>query len=343
MSSERDAPTQMHIHATEAPKVPVRRSGMNPHFVTRKTCPGCSSRGLRTIFSRPYAEARLRSALEQFYAEVGRLDYDALLGADYIVQACADCGLHFQRDVPDDFLLAELYEKWISPERAYARFHAHVSRTRELEITRQVSLSLALANPMAAPPQVLDYGCGWGEWSRAAKSLGAETWGTELSASRRAACERQGVKVVDDEELPPTAFDVINADQVFEHLPSPAKTLGFLATTLRPGGVIRIAVPNGWRISKKLNSFDRELQAPRLGGLNPIAPLEHLNCFTTTSLMRMAAQCGLMRLRPGWNELWRAFVWPPGLRARIKQVVLPFYLRSQWSTELWFVAAPVKP
>jgi SAM-dependent methyltransferase len=308
---------------------------MNAHFLTRRTCPGCGGPATRTVFSRPYAEPTFRAALEGFYAEVGRLDYSALLGAVYVLQQCRDCGLYFQRDVPDSVLLERLYEEWISPERAHARFHSQVSPARRLEIARQVSLSLALTFNSGSPPRVLDYGCGWGEWLQAAKTAGAETWGTELSATRRAACERDGIRIVREDQLPDAAFDVINADQVLEHLPSPSTTLAVLAAKLHPGGVVRIAVPNGWRIAKSLKSFDRELGAPRLGGLNPVAPLEHLNCFTTPSLLRMAANCGLTRTRPSWARLGQALVWPPGLQAKIKQAVRPFYLRSRWTTELW--------
>ena len=316
-----------------------RAPRMNAHFVTRACCPVCGAASAPTLLSRPYAEPRLRVALERFYAEVGRIDTAALLGADYVLQGCARCGLVYQRDVPDDFLLGKLYEEWISPTRAFERFHAQITPVRQAEIARDVAISLALVRRPADARRTLDYGCGWGEWGRATIAAGAETWGTELSASRRAACERDGIKVVADEALPDGHFDLINADQVFEHLPAPAATLALLTPKLRAGGVIRIAVPNGWRIARALAAFDRELQRPRLGGLNPVAPLEHLNCFTTRTLVALAATCGLVRCRPPWRVLRESRCWPPGLRAKVKQLVLPAYLRSRWSTQLWFTAS----
>lgn len=313
---------------------------MNPHFQTRRHCPACGRSDAATVFSRPYADAGLRAALEKFYAEVGGLEYAALLGADYVVQACAGCGLHFQRDVPDDFLLAKLYEEWISPERAFARFHARTPPARHLDIARDVFASLSLVRRPASPLRALDYGCGWGEWARMTKAFGAEAWGTELSAARRAACGRDGIAIADEADLPPASFDLINADQVFEHLPTPAATLALLATKLTPGGVLRIAVPNGWRIAAALRHFDREIVRPRLGALNAIAPLEHLNGFTTRSLVRMAGACGLVRLVPPRRILAGAAIRPPGLRGKLKQLVRPFYLRSPWSTQLWFTRTP---
>lgn len=309
---------------------------MNPHFITRQACPACCGGNTTAIFSRPYADAALRAALERFYAEVGRLDYEALLGADYVVHACADCGLYFQRDVPDDFLLGQLYEKWISPHRAYERFHARTPPGRHLEIARDVFTSLSLVRKRDGALRALDYGCGWGEWSRMTQAYGVESWGTELSATRRDACLRDGIRIVPESELPASGFDLINADQVFEHLPSPAAILQLLKHKLRAGGVIRLAVPNAWRIASHLKRFDRQLRRPRLGGLNAIAPLEHLNGFTTRSLVGMAADHGLKRLQPPWSALVAGFLFLPGLRTKLKAVARPFYLRSNLSTQLWF-------
>ena len=311
-----------------------------PHFTTRRNCPGCGSNHTYTLFARPYAEPALRRALETFYAEVGRLDYEALLGADYVVQACPGCSLVFQRDIPDDLLLEKLYAEWISSGKSFERFHAHVSEARQREMARKLALSLSLSESSDSRPQVLDYGCGWGEWGRAALAAGAECWGTELSHTRREACVRAGIRVVSETELPPNTFDVINADQVLEHLPAPAATLALLKAKLRPGGVIRFAVPNGWNVESALRRFDRELRRPRLGGLNPIAPLEHLNCFTARSLARLAESAGLIRVIPPRRMLLRSMLWLPGLRAKVKQLVLPVYLRSNWSTQMWFAHPP---
>jgi len=58
--------------------------------------------------------------------------------------------------------------------------------------------------------------------------------------------------------LPDADFDFINVDQVFEHLPYPRATLANLTTKLRAGGVVRISVPNGRRVLKKLRYFRKD-------------------------------------------------------------------------------------
>lgn len=305
-------------------------------FHSRSSCPACASRDLTEVFSREYADPRLRQALEGFYREVGGLEYEALLGQSYVLDRCRRCGILCQKHVPADRLLEELYERWIDPEKAFARHNATITPARRMQIAQGVALSLSLVKPTGGQIQALDYGCGWGEWAAMIAAFGAISWGTELSATRRAHCTALGIRMVDDTELPDARFDFINADQVFEHLPHPRKTLQLLTQKLSPHGVIRIAVPNGWRIERRLRRFDEELRKPRLGGLNPVAPLEHLNCFRTRSLVALAASCGLRRVRPPWHVLAATMHLPRGWRARLKAAAMPFYLRSSFSTQLFF-------
>ena len=308
---------------------------MIPAFNARSACPACGSAGADPRFARPYAEPRLRAALTAFYAQVGGLDYPALLGAEYALARCTDCGLLFQVEAPGDALLARLYEEWISPEKAFARHHRDLPPRHYLELAGEVCLAAALIRP-DSPRRALDYGCGWGEWARMTQACGFEAWGTELSPSRRQHAARAGIRVVADAELPDAAFGLINLDQVLEHLPAPRETLSLLVAKLHPGGVIRIAVPNGWRVSRALRSFDRELARPRLGRLNPVAPLEHLNCFTARPLLRLAGASGLRRVMPPWKILLQSAVLPPGGAASLKTLLRPFYLRSRSATQLFF-------
>ena len=308
---------------------------MNSRFNSRSVCPACGSVGFEPLFARPYAEPRLRAALTSFYAQVGSLDYSVLLDAGYALARCNDCGLIFQVHVPDNELLCRLYEVWISPALAFARFHRVVPPHRRDEIVSEVQIAARLAGP-DAPRRALDYGCGWGEWSRATQNLGYESWGAELSPTRRAHAAHAGVHVVTDAELPDRSFGLINIDQVLEHVPQPSETLRLLAAKLHPAGVLRLAVPNGLRVANALRHFDRELERPRLGRLNPVAPLEHLNCFTTRPLLRLANACGLHRVTPSWGVLMKRVILPPGFAAKLKTLARPLYLRSHLATQLYF-------
>ena len=303
-------------------------------FLSRRQCPACGADG-EPAFSRAYAEPVMRAGLTAFYATVGGLDYSLLEDATYHVASCPRCHTWFQSSIPSDALLGKLYEEWIDPEKARLRFHHNQPPEHFLGLAQEVRTALSLAGP-EAPRHALDYGCGWGEWSRLTQAFDQIAWGTELSPTRREHAIQQGVRVVTDAELPDEHFGLINIDQVLEHVPAPRACLGLLAAKLHPQGVLRVAVPPSFRVRRALRNFDRELVRPRLGGLNAIAPLEHLNAFTTAGLLQLGAACGLERIRPTWGNLLGSLVFPSGIKAKLKTLLRPLHLRSSFTTQLYF-------
>lgn len=312
------------------PNVP---NPMSEAFISRPLCPACGSAG-RASFQRPYNEPRFRSALEAFYAAVGKLDYAVLAGDTYSVSQCPGCKTWFQDLIPADSVLGKLYEQWIDPEKARLRFHHRQPPGHFLHLAQEVGVTVNLIGS-DAPREALDYGCGWAEWSKMVQAFGYTTWGTELSPTRREFARQQGVRVVGDHELPDDYFSLINIDQVLEHVPFPRECLALLARKLHPHGVLRVAVPHAGKVEAALGNFDREIGRPRLGAVNAIAPLEHLNAFTTQGLLHLAASCGLERVRPSWKSLYESVLVRHGVKATLKGWIRPAYLRSQMTTQLY--------
>lgn len=309
-------------------------------FLSRAHCPACGTLG-KEVFRRPYSDQAIRAALMDFYAQVGALDYASIVDAKYSVAACPGCRSYFQSEIPADPLLGRLYEEWIDPESARARFHENRAPFRSFLLAKEVLLSLSQLKP-GAPRTALDYGCGWGEWSVMTKGFGLESWGTELSPTRRDNAAGLGIRVVEEDNLPTSYFGLINLDQVLEHVPAPQECLQSLAKRLHPDGVLRLAVPTPWRVGRALKNFDREILRPSLGDLNAIAPLEHLNAFSQAGLLTLAASVGLQRIRPNWSDMIQATVFSPGVLSKIKAVLLPFYLRSRFTNQLYFRLKPAQ-
>ena len=311
---------------------------MPAHFVRRDFCPACHSSNVRTVFSRSYDEPHLRSVLQDFYGEPLRREYSMLDGATFALDHCGGCGLVFQKDVPDAVLLERLYTTWIDPDEARRAHERSDTATRRLDLVRTAYLSVSLIETEAGSRRALDFGSGWGEWAAAARAFADESCGVELSEERRHYCQARGIRMLREEELPADSFDLINLEQVLEHLPDPRRTLIVLAAALRPGGVIHIAVPNGRAMLTKLPRFDREIDKPLGGAMHAVAPLQHLNCFDFGSLTALAADCGLTRVRPSWDSLLRTAAFPgPPLRRAAKVMLRPAYQRSRLSTDLHFV------
>jgi 2-polyprenyl-3-methyl-5-hydroxy-6-metoxy-1,4-benzoquinol methylase len=99
---------------------------------------------------------------------------------------------------------------------------------------------------------VLDIGCGRGEFLKMMRDAGVKARGVELSAESVAVCRSEGLdaEVADMyaylAALPEGALDGIFCSQVVEHLPAERlpELIRLCASRLAPGGVIAIETPN---------------------------------------------------------------------------------------------------
>jgi len=248
-----------------------------------------------------YSEPRMAAFIREFYA--GRVPPDALRGEVYRVVACEQCEFLFQDPVLDDGGMQLLYEHWIDAARSLRKKQAAAHTLASRYAGQLRSLAALMPGPPAAR-RLLEFGMGWGYWCRAAREFGFEVSGYELSSRRREYAREMGIDVID--ELPPPGehFEGIYASQVFEHLPEPRQTLQALCARLAAGGIVYLRVPDGRGVARALreNGWSSGLQA--------VHPLEHINCFTRATLVRLAASAGLRRVDPpprlNWRSPWKS-------------------------------------
>lgn len=274
---------------------------MQPGFDARDRCPLCDARERRELCAIGFDDPRMAEFLDEFYG--GRVPLPALRGEVYRVVACRRCEFLFQDPVLDDNGMQLLYEHWIDAARSLRKKLA-AEQTLARQYAGQLRSVAALLSGIPAAHRLLEFGMGWGFWCRAAREYGFDVSGYELSAERRAYARGMGVRVI--EELPPPGahFDCIYSSQVFEHLPEPRQTLQALSARLVPGGLIYLRVPDGRGVARALAARG---WSP---GLQAIHPLEHINCFTRRTLVRLALAAGLRRVDPPprlcWQNPWRS-------------------------------------
>lgn len=97
---------------------------------------------------------------------------------------------------------------------------------------------------------VLDVGCGDGAFLRLLKEAGHDAHGIDISptAVHRAREKGLNASVGSFDELPSRSlplFDAVTAFQVLEHVSDPLRLLSNVAESIRDGGVLIIAVPDG--------------------------------------------------------------------------------------------------
>jgi len=191
------------------------------------------------------------------------------------VMECERCGLLYKGAVPTGRLSRHIYSG------EYVHFAGGNQDLRML-----ASRVLRLGPPIG---RHLDYGCGRGDFVRAAALAGWDSAGADpfLAAPSAAAPRLIRFDAADGPPCDLGSFDVISAWAVAEHLSRPLDTFRGLVGLLRPGGRLIFNSPNG-----------ASLAARRSGPSWTMATLlEHLAFFTPRAVGWMAAELGLRLTR----------------------------------------------
>ncbi|MGO8698225.1 MAG: class I SAM-dependent methyltransferase [Limisphaerales bacterium] len=260
----------------------------NSWFDPRIECPCCASGTFRVIYQSPYDTPPVKDYLVDFYSPQGMVEFEYLSGATYVLCECAVCGLIFQRDVPNKTLMERLYEHWIDPAKVFSMGQKEHDLGYYSYFAQEIMYIISYFRTKPACLSFLDFGMGWGSWALMAKAFGCDAYGTELSLERMKCAKSNGVKVIMWDEIPQYRFDFINTEQVFEHIPEPLRTLRHLKTALKSSGILKVSVPAANDIRRRLKLMDWKAVKGSRNSLNPVAPLEHINYFRRTSLLKMA-------------------------------------------------------
>lgn len=176
---------------------------------------------------------------------------DRLEKNGYRVRRCRACGLTQLNPLPSDEALRALYEdeayfESSESDRGYGRY-----AEQEAEYLATFAEEVRHIQRFMPPPaRLLDFGCGYGYFMRAAAEAGFDVWGIDLAEraveeARRHFPDRVFPGTLDEvTQLEKGSFDVIFASHLIEHIPRPAPFVQDLSEYLRPGGLLVFVTPN---------------------------------------------------------------------------------------------------
>ncbi len=167
----------------------------------------------------------------------------------YRVVDCAACSMRYlsprvaESDVSRLYAAPEYWEEG-GPEGGYSSYSS-----MEPLLVRTFADRLSSLPPAAPGARLLDVGCGPGAALDAARTLGYEASGLDLSAAAIAmASSRHGNRArlgtLADRLFPRASFDVITLFDVIEHVYDLTRLASDLAWHLKPEGRLAIATPN---------------------------------------------------------------------------------------------------
>lgn len=270
---------------------------MSPnYFNARVTCPGCRSNDLRNVYSAAYHEDPIKRYVEDFYSAQGKIESKYLADAHYTLLECNKCGIIFQKEIPNNFLSNKIYEEWINPQKTFEKYELTHDFDYYSQLAQEIIMIIKYFQVKPSALKFLDFGMGWGNWCRIAQAFGCEVKGMEISESRIKYAQSQGISAISWNQLSDQKFDFINIEQVLEHLSDPLETMISLKKYLKGNGIVKISVPCGDDIKNRLAIMDWSAPKSSPISLNPVAPLEHINCFNTSSLNKMAFFAGFQEI-----------------------------------------------
>ena len=256
----------------------------------REQCPACASSRFTTLYQSDYDKPPIKPYLEDFYSTIGGVQAEYLVGGEYVLCECDTCRLIFQRDIPNEALMERLYERWIDPQKIFARHQRENDLGYYSSYAQEIMQVVSFFGRVPSTLRFFDFGMGWGRWALMVKAFGCDSYGTELSNARIDRAKANGLKVIAWDDIPANQFDFINAEKVFEHIPEPLATLRHLKKALKADGILRIHVPAASDMHRRLKIMDWAAPKGSRNSLNPVASLEHINFYRRTSLIRMARE-----------------------------------------------------
>jgi len=273
------------------------------NFSDRLMCPACGAARTTPVWSGQFADPLVKRLMEKFSYNA---DLDESLGShSFCLVRCNDCGFQFHSRVIADEWVPIIYGEWISREqiasfeaahghKSSAEFEAKLEDVRFLMRLRKLTLGAGI-DP--AELNLLDFGCGDGKLIALARSMGIAAYGVDVSASRMMAADNHCCAVY------PTLNDLLGAvdrpfhmvvlNQVLEHVKDPDHVLRSLGSCMAAGGTLFVSVPNCQGIGNP-RTFEE---------FHCVQPIEHINCFTPSSLKAFVEARGFMQVRKPFSAV----------------------------------------
>ena len=172
-------------------------------------------------------------------------DDHSVTGESFALVKCRNCKLVFTNPRPEKSNLFNYYKsaQYIShTDQANSLIHLLYKIIRTYTLKKKIAL---IRKINTAKGSILDYGCGTGNFVKAATDAGWQVFGYEPDKdARRVATSKNKSVILESLKKIPENLDVITAWHVLEHVADLKTTIMALKKKVKTGGHLFIAVPN---------------------------------------------------------------------------------------------------
>ncbi len=245
-------------------------------LIERVNCPYCRKIDFKSLYIKNYNSSILKTFLSNYYKNNEIID---ILKLDaYEIVECIKCRGLFQKYIPNEELSYYLYERLISPKDSFNK-KKNIITTNYKEYTLDAKIIKKLIKKNNNEIKILEFGCGWGFWTKFMKELNFDVETVEISDSRIDYLEKNGIQNYRNINNINKKFDLIFSNQAFEHISDPLQTLNNLKNKLNENGFMFHKFPSSFLFKSRLTKNYKPKK-------DCAHPLEHINilnykCFQT--------------------------------------------------------------
>lgn len=252
-------------------------------LIKRIKCPTCNEDSFKELYSLPYNSPKMVFFLENYYKK--DLEIKKIEKNQYRLVECKNCNLIFQEQIPDKEFSKQLYENIIDKENSFLKKENFEKKWHQ-KLKYELELIQNLFNKKTQEISILEFGAGWGYWSKYFEKKGFNVSAFEVSETRIKFMKKNNIKILQDLENISEKFDFIYSEETFEHISNPKETLLNLSNFLNNNGYILLRFPSNFLFKFKINNNYQ----PKSDCAHP---LEHINLFKRESFNKMLKNTNL--------------------------------------------------
>lgn len=247
-------------------------------LLERSECPFCKKDKLKSIYKINYSSKELSIFIQNYFKSK---ELNEILKNDYYnLIECLSCKGIFQKFIPSDKLSNFIYNDVISTNESYNKKVNYI-KNNEKKLNQDFQMISNLFDNKLDKIKILEFGCGWGFWSKFMQSKSLKVSTCEFSEKRHQYLIKNGIKNYKFLDEVSDKFDFIYSEEVLEHLTSPLDTLDKLNRILKKDGYMFHRFPSSFLFKTKLN----EKYIPKKDCAHP---LEHINIIKKKSFIHMS-------------------------------------------------------
>ena len=252
-------------------------------LIKRTNCPTCNEDSFKELYSLPYKSPKMVFFLENYYKK--DLEIKKIEKNQYRLVECNNCNLIFQEQIPNKEFSKQLYENIIDKENIFSKKENFKKKWHQ-KLKYELELIQNLFDKKTQEISILEFGAGWGYWSKYFGGKGFNVSAFEVSESRIKFMKKNNIKILQDLENVSEKFDFIYSEETFEHISNPKETLLNLSNFLNNDGYILLRFPSNFLFKFKINNNYQ----PKSDCAHP---LEHINLFKRKSFDKMLTNTNL--------------------------------------------------